>query len=171
MRIAFHLNFAVEVNGQKVLSKRSWNRLCSRVQARDNFTCFYCGTFDEQGQVDHIIPLSRGGTDNLENLVWACQSCNSSKGDMTLQEWRSKQETDRLIEKRKQLEADLGAERQKEEEARALLFSHKNVRQIWESIPENKRTKTSLCVALDGKPEGGHFYKVDAIGRELGLWE
>lgn len=34
-------------------------------------------------QVDHVIPKSRGGTDELENLVIACAQCNQSKGHKT----------------------------------------------------------------------------------------
>lgn len=31
--------------------------------------------------VEHIIPLSRGGNSNLDNLAWACPSCNLHKGN------------------------------------------------------------------------------------------
>lgn len=37
--------------------------------------------------VDHVIPLSRGGRNDLSNLVIACQHCNFSKGDKLLSEW------------------------------------------------------------------------------------
>lgn len=39
-----------------------------------------CGVHEEL-TVDHIVPLSRGGTDDLENLQFLCQSHNSAKGD------------------------------------------------------------------------------------------
>jgi len=50
---------------------------------RDNFTCAYCGfdgrTFDNwmQLSVDHILPKSSARDDSSENMVTACQSCNS----------------------------------------------------------------------------------------------
>lgn len=37
---------------------------------------------------DHFIAVSRGGPDELENLVPACCSCNNGKHDMTLEEYR-----------------------------------------------------------------------------------
>jgi len=47
---------------------------------RDGYQCKNCGN-QENLTVDHIIPLSKGGSDNLDNLQILCQSCNSSKGD------------------------------------------------------------------------------------------
>lgn len=39
--------------------------------------------------VDHLTPVSRGGTDEEENLVTACRRCNSLKKDRTLEEFRA----------------------------------------------------------------------------------
>ena len=49
-------------------------------------TCFYCGVgFTESGPdhrtVDHRVARSRGGTDGLSNLVFACYACNQRKRD------------------------------------------------------------------------------------------
>ena len=60
------------------------------IAIRDNFVCQYCGkTITEYGDatVDHIIPQSRGGKDTYENLVLACKSCNSAKGNRTAKEF------------------------------------------------------------------------------------
>lgn len=48
--------------------------------------CTYCG--GPGGTVDHLVPLSRGGQHSEGNLAPACRSCNSSKGDKLLIEWR-----------------------------------------------------------------------------------
>jgi len=50
--------------------------------------CFYCG--NPGGEVDHVIPLSRGGAHSIGNLVPACRSCNSSKNNRFITEWRLK---------------------------------------------------------------------------------
>jgi 5-methylcytosine-specific restriction endonuclease McrA len=48
--------------------------------------CFYCG--GPGGTIDHVIPLKKGGIHGIGNLVPCCQSCNSSKRDKFVMEWR-----------------------------------------------------------------------------------
>ncbi len=57
------------------------------ILCRDNFTCVYCGKTEPIMHVDHVFPKSRGGTDELSNLVCACGHCNTSKRDKTPEEW------------------------------------------------------------------------------------
>jgi 5-methylcytosine-specific restriction endonuclease McrA len=49
--------------------------------------CVYCN-LNKATTIDHVIPLSRGGTTELSNLLPACVSCNSSKRDKLLHEWK-----------------------------------------------------------------------------------
>lgn len=46
---------------------------------RDGRICKYCGCFDNL-TIDHIHPVTHGGTDDLDNLQVLCRSCNSKKG-------------------------------------------------------------------------------------------
>ena len=48
--------------------------------------CYYCG---DEGRlsVDHLIPRLMGGGDESDNLIWACRSCNSSKGGRDMLKW------------------------------------------------------------------------------------
>jgi 5-methylcytosine-specific restriction endonuclease McrA len=51
--------------------------------------CFYCRAhvgIDALEQ-DHMVPVSRGGSDSIENLAPACPACNMSKHDMTAVEY------------------------------------------------------------------------------------
>lgn len=48
---------------------------------RDEHTCQYCGRAAEN--VDHVLPRSRGGAHQWENVVAACRRCNSRKKDRT----------------------------------------------------------------------------------------
>ena len=59
---------------------------------RSNGHCWYCGlTLDPFNTftLDHVVPQSQGGTNAVENLVAACKSCNSSKGQKSVAEYRT----------------------------------------------------------------------------------
>lgn len=49
---------------------------------RDGFTCQYCGGHppDKTLEVDHIVPVCKGGTDDIHNLITSCFDCNRGKG-------------------------------------------------------------------------------------------
>lgn len=52
---------------------------------RDHHTCQYCGS-TKHLTLDHIIPRSKGGTHTWDNVVTACERCNSRKSDRFLHE-------------------------------------------------------------------------------------
>jgi CRISPR/Cas system Type II protein with McrA/HNH and RuvC-like nuclease domain len=65
------------------------SKLRFEVFKRDKFTCKYCGRVIKDGiklEVDHIIPVSKGGKSNMDNLVTACKDCNRGKSDNLLNE-------------------------------------------------------------------------------------
>jgi hypothetical protein len=51
---------------------------------RDGWCCAYCGDFltMDTATIDHVIPTSRGGPDELVNTVLSCLPCNAQKSDM-----------------------------------------------------------------------------------------
>ena len=52
--------------------------------------CFYCGSeMNGTRHLDHKTPVSRGGTDQPENLCWACELCSREKGERTAEEYSS----------------------------------------------------------------------------------
>lgn len=52
------------------------------VFARDGHRCQYCGRPAEN--LDHVVPRSRGGGHEWENVVASCRECNARKGDRLL---------------------------------------------------------------------------------------
>ena len=52
-------------------------------------TCIYCGhpLTLETMEVDHIVPLSQGGSNGFENKVCACPQCNAEKADKSVAEF------------------------------------------------------------------------------------
>jgi len=59
------------------------------IYRRDNFKCLYCGS-KENLTLDHVIPRSKGGTNNWNNLATCCNRCNVLKGDKSLEETNMK---------------------------------------------------------------------------------
>ena len=60
----------------------NWGELRLKVLTRDNFTCRRCGA-NLRGvfyrEVHHIIPLSRGGSNSISNLISLCKSCHDKQ--------------------------------------------------------------------------------------------
>ena len=55
------------------------------VRQRASFRCEYCGVSEQDSggelTIDHFHPQSRGGDDELDNLLYCCQRCNQYKAD------------------------------------------------------------------------------------------
>jgi hypothetical protein len=60
---------------------RIWRKRRRIVLKMHDYLCVYCG--DVATAVDHVIPINKGGTDHLDNLVASCMICNSTLGDTT----------------------------------------------------------------------------------------
>lgn len=58
------------------------------VYLRDRFTCQYCAKKFQINELtfDHVLPASRGGKTNWDNIVTSCAKCNTKKGNLTPQE-------------------------------------------------------------------------------------
>lgn len=56
---------------------------------RDGNVCHYCQITTGKFHIDHMIPLSRGGTNTMDNLTVACQQCNLRKHTLTAAEFMS----------------------------------------------------------------------------------
>lgn len=74
------------------------NEELNKIYDKNDGHCWHCnkklsfinyGKLGEKGawEVDHSIPLSRGGTDHLNNLVPACIKCNRTKSNLTSKEF------------------------------------------------------------------------------------
>jgi 5-methylcytosine-specific restriction endonuclease McrA len=51
-----------------------------RIFKRDNYECRICHRTEEPLEVDQIVPVCHGGTDELDNLQTLCWDCNRGKG-------------------------------------------------------------------------------------------
>jgi len=69
---------------------REWEREQELLQE-----CVFCGS-KEDLTTDHLIPRNKGGDDSSDNLVLSCKSCNTSRGDRGIFEWRGLEKKDSL---------------------------------------------------------------------------
>jgi len=53
-----------------------WDEIRHSVLARDGYTCGNCGINSGPFHVHHIVPLSKGGTNNMGNLRTLCENCH-----------------------------------------------------------------------------------------------
>jgi 5-methylcytosine-specific restriction protein A len=61
---------------------REWEKRRAIVLARDNYLCKEClkhNLYTPATEVDHRIPKTKGGTDDLDNLQALCNSCHKIK--------------------------------------------------------------------------------------------
>jgi hypothetical protein len=72
------------------LPEKDWWPLRNYILERDNYVCRYCGDSPARMCADHVVPLSRGGSNDEDNLVACCLPCNSSKCDRLLDEWEGR---------------------------------------------------------------------------------
>lgn len=59
------------------ITAKEWRDLCSKYDNK----CLCCGRSDVKLSLDHVLPISKGGTNTIDNAQPLCISCNSSKRD------------------------------------------------------------------------------------------
>ena len=60
------------------MSSRPWARLAYQIKVRDEWKCVKCGKPGRM-EVDHVIPIWNGGTDDEANLQTLCRGCHIDK--------------------------------------------------------------------------------------------
>lgn len=82
-------NYTLRYRARKQAAEGTHTAADIRAQyEQQNGRCYYCGCkVDDSYHVDHVVPLSRGGTNWPDNLVIACRHCNVSKHNKLPHEW------------------------------------------------------------------------------------
>ena len=122
---------SIKEKGLKLVSKRKpiSQSLRFDVLEKDNFACQYCGAKATDDnvllEIDHIVPVSQGGGNNIENLITSCKKCNMGKGVKKLGAKKRltlrQKEIRELEQKREQLEAYIKSRLNKTEEIKPLI--------------------------------------------------
>ena len=87
----FPINGVIKPFTKKTMKRNPINpALRHETLVRDDYRCLECGAsnMDTSLEVDHIIPVAQGGTDELKNLQTLCITCNRAKNNRT---WKAGQ--------------------------------------------------------------------------------
>lgn len=86
--ITIYFPCVARLNRKLVGDKKDVKFSRANVYARDKYTCQYCQhkKLPSQLNYDHVIPRSKGGKTNWENIVTSCIPCNLRKGNQTLKQ-------------------------------------------------------------------------------------
>lgn len=79
-RRKIHNEYLQSVKNLRMFISVNRKEILERIGNRDGFLCHNCGSTDKL-EIDHVIPLSRGGTNDDGNLQILCKSCNCKKHD------------------------------------------------------------------------------------------
>jgi hypothetical protein len=73
--------------GAYPMTRRGLTHLLPELVAFWGSACVYCGDADCSLEVEHIVPVVRGGTDEMTNLTVSCRTCNLAKRTRTATEF------------------------------------------------------------------------------------
>jgi DNA-directed RNA polymerase subunit RPC12/RpoP len=79
IHIAFSTCLTNPHNRSKRIPIKNYKKTFRKLLHKYNFECVDCGS-KENLTIDHIRPVSKGGSDDIKNLQIMCKSCNSKKG-------------------------------------------------------------------------------------------
>lgn len=133
---------------------------------RDDFRCQYCGASHKtkQLEVDHIIPISKGGYSNLDNLTTSCVDCNQGKSNRVEAEnsclHRQKQELEKIYERKRPnyVVACVLSEKLTSKFNIVKLHNKKNITEIIERLIDDCRYFEAIIeTAIDKAKTRGDF--------------
>lgn len=144
---------------RKSISKK----LRFEVFKRDGFKCQYCGESspDVILHVDHIHPVSKGGDNDVMNLITSCADCNSGKRDRVLSD-------DSIIDKQRAQLQELSERREQLEMMIEWRDGMKNIRAEWlQAIVKQIEVEMSPWLLTDGGVDSVRKWLVKFSPEEL----
>lgn len=144
---------------RKAISKK----LRFEVFKRDSFRCRYCSRGVESSilEIDHILPVSKGGQNNDLNLITACFDCNRGKsknelGCSALTIVDHKQEVKKMKEQRLQMEAYVVFQKERsdfESQLSSLALKAFTEMKTYNYLPDGAQTSVSAFIKSIGFEE------------------
>ena len=130
----------------------------TEVLIRDNHKCQSCGS-DKKLEFDHIVPVSKGGSSEANNLQLLCRSCNRSKRALSKEEFATQSAEKSCVSR--SLETETEEERERKKHIYSVEFE-----KFWDTFPPNPR-KTGKVYAYKIWTRKRLDEKIDDIVKHL----
>jgi hypothetical protein len=147
-----------ETNG--FASRYIKNETKTEVLVRDNHKCQSCGS-DKKLEFDHIVPVSKGGSSEANNLQLLCRSCNRSKRALSKEEFATQSTEKNSVSRSLETETETEAERERKKHIYSVEFE-----KFWDTFPPNPR-KTGKVYAYKIWTRKRLDEKIDDIVKHL----
>ena len=69
----------IKAGATKRIAGYTWQQIRKAVMARDHYQCQLCGCVGIEHEVDHVVPLEQGGSNDMGNLRLTCVECHKVK--------------------------------------------------------------------------------------------
>lgn len=69
----------IKAGATKRIAGYTWMKIRRAVMVRDQFACQACGRVGTDHEVDHVVPLEQGGSNDMSNLSLLCVECHKAK--------------------------------------------------------------------------------------------
>ena len=69
----------IKAGATKRITGYTWQQIRKAVMARDHYQCQLCGCVGIDHEVDHVVPLEQGGSNDMGNLRLTCVECHKAK--------------------------------------------------------------------------------------------
>lgn len=118
-----------------VASRYIKNETKTEVLIRDEHKCQSCGS-TKKLEFDHIIPVSKGGSSEADNLQLLCRSCNRSKRALSKDEFATQETEKRCASRSLETETEEDTEKEKEKTKHDYSLEFEK---FWDAFPPNPR--------------------------------
>lgn len=167
----------------KAKRKKISKKVRFEIFKRDYFKCAYCGQTPPAIvlEIDHICPVSKGGTNDINNLITACRDCNRGKTNIPLSSLPNTlvENLEELKEKEAQLKAHrsfiLGIKRREKKDIKDVVmifedsfedivltkkFKNVSIATFLKKLPKNdvEESMEKACAIIDEPEEAARYF-------------
>lgn len=124
--------------------------------------CYYCQSYCDRPHIEHIHPISKGGTSDEPNLTTSCGRCNSLKGVFSTSELldRVKEKRDKILNEQYKFTWKIRNARARRQSVVLLLIN-----QLGPKIRQNRKNHTYFTAIINSIENGKHKIYYNGVSK------